>query len=295
MKLALLLSIGILSYQQPQVAVNLTHSVSFIIINDTQSTTIIVDDGELLFVQPTFIPRDNVRLNGWYYDTALTNRVDFDLPIEENKTYYAAWTYLVSSFAPATVTLSEEGNRFESEQVVLSFSLYEPLAVNVRYQWQQALMNTQDFKDIGGAVTAQFRPFQNGTMQYRLQYKVPIYNAGGLVVGSTSYYTAPVTLTIYGQQTLTGYVIALGFVFIGSLLAYFLIKRKIYFETDGGAMLAPAQFKVGEDASLLPKASKKGYTFQGWYYDEARTIPYEGIRMPTKSLKLYAKYKKRKS
>jgi uncharacterized repeat protein (TIGR02543 family) len=55
------------------------------------------------------------------------------------------------------------------------------------------------------------------------------------------------------------------------------------------------KFKVGEDASLLPKATQKGYTFQGWYTDKNLQDVYLGIRMPMQSFTLYAKFKKRKN
>ena len=293
MKLALSLLILSLASWTPPAQVNLLHDVTFIIINDSQSATVQVEDGDFLFNPPTFISQPNVRLNGWYIDTNLTLRADFDLAITGSITYYAAWDYLITSFEPATLRMSEEGNRFKSETLTLSFDLYEPLAQDIAYQWESTFSLDDPFVTIPGATESEFSPFVNGTKYYRLRYTVPLND--DLFSGRRTFYSAPIQLTIYGQESFTLLFIVIGLSIMAIFIGFFLVKRKVEFVTFSGEPMSPLRFKIGEDASLLPKAVQKGYTFQGWYMDESFSEPYLGIRMPIRSFKLYAKYKKRKN
>jgi uncharacterized repeat protein (TIGR02543 family) len=293
MKLALSLYLVSLTSWIPPVQVNLVHDVTFTILNDTQSVTVLVEDGQFLFNAPSFELQPNVRLNGWYLDTELLSRADFDLPIMENKIYYAAWDYLITAFEPATLRMSEEGSRFKSETLVLSFDLYAPLAEDISYQWETTFSLDEPFVAIPGANASEFSPFVNGTKYYRIRYSVPLND--DLLSNRRTFYSAPIQLTIYGQESFTLLFILVGLTMMGIFISFFLVKRKVEFETFSGEPMIPLRFKIGEDASLLPKAIQKGYTFQGWYMDETLSEPYQGIRMPTRSFKLYAKYKKRKN
>lgn len=290
MKLFVLAAFSLLPILPPQSAVD-THTLEFIILNDNQTQTVEVEHGDFLFSAPTFIPRDNVVLTAWYDDEALTQWHDFDVPILASKTLYAEWRYRGTSVQPATLRASEVGERFASETMTLYFDLYEPLAYQVRYQWQAARVTEQQFEDIGGATLPSFSPYRNGRFQYRLEYKVPLYNDANLVVGSIPYYTAPIIIEIYGQQTYTLPIVLASFFALFLLVYYFQKKRVIYFDVAGGQPLPPEKFHVGEDTSLLPKAKKKGYRFVGWYYDQDYEFPFKGNRMPLKSMRLYAKFK----
>lgn len=280
----------------PAVSTNEPLILSFVIVNDDQRRDVEVISGDFIFGPPTdFIVRPNVYLRGWYQDEALTKFHDFDAPIVSNTTIYATWDFLRPGFALATIIQSEQGDRFESRTMTLSFPLYEPLQKDVRFQWQSAPLLNQDFQNIGGANDDTFTPFRNGTFQYRVRYRIPIYSASGIITDYLSYYSASTTLTIYGQQTITGYLIFLGFFMMAALIMFIRIKRKVYYEVSGGIALSPGLFRIGEDISLQPKAKKKGHRFLGWYLDEDLRVPFEGFRMPMTSLRLYAKFKKTKS
>lgn len=281
------------SLSQPVSTTN-SLTVEFVILNDEQSLTVTVEENGFLFSPPSFESRDNVILSAWYEDEALTIWHDFDAPIVEDMTLYSRWMYRGTSLSPATLRASEPGQRFESNTMTLFFDLYEPLAYQVRYQWQSARVNDQQFEDIGGAINASFSPYRNGTFQYRIEYKVPLYNDAGLVVGNIPYYSAPITIEIYGQQTLFLPIFLLTFSGL-FLVVYFLRrKRKIMYEIGDGLPLKPSWYHVGEDTSVQPKAKKKGHRFIGWYLDDQYEIPFKGMRMPLKSIRLYAKFKPNK-
>jgi uncharacterized repeat protein (TIGR02543 family) len=273
-----------------------TVTVSFIILNDDQTKVITLNQGDFYFNAPTdFVIRDNVRLKGWYQDENLTRFHDFDLPILQDTSVYATWDYLNPAIALAQLTQSIVGDRFESTTMTLTLPLYEPLKEDVRFQWQAAPQNSSDFDNIGGANLDHFSPFRNGTFQYRVRYRLPIYSGSGTIIDYVSYYSNVATISIYGQQTIVGYIIGLSLILLVGFIWFLRIKRPIYYEVDGGEALPPGRFYMGEDITVQPKAKKKGYRFIGWYENDTLNQPFSGLRMPMKAIKLYAKFKKTKT
>ena len=273
-----------------------TVTVSFIILNDDQTKVISLNEGDFYFNPPTdFIMRDNVRLKGWYQDENLTRFHDFDLPILQDTSVYATWDYLNPAIALAQLTQSIVGDRFESTTMKLTLPLYAPLKEDVRFQWQAAPQNSSDFDNIGGANLDHFSPFRNGTFQYRVRYRLPIYSGSGTIIDYVSYYSNVATISIYGQQTIVGYIIGLSLILLVGFIWFLRMKRPIYYVVDGGEALPPGRFYVGEDITVQPKAKKKGYRFIGWYENDTLNQPFSGLRMPMKAIKLYAKFKKTKT
>lgn len=273
-----------------------TVTVSFIILNDDQTKVITLNQGDFYFNAPTdFIIRDNVRLKGWYQDENLTRFHDFDLPILQDTSVYATWDYLNPAIALAQLTQSIVGDRFESTTMTLTLPLYAPLKEDVRFQWQAAPQNSSDFDNIGGANLDHFSPFRNGTFQYRVRYRLPIYSGSGTIIDYVSYYSNVATISIYGQQTIVGYIIGLSLILLVGFICFLRMKRSIYYEVDGGEALPPGRFYMGEDITVQPKAKKKGYRFIGWYENDTLKQTFSGLRMPMKAIKLYAKFKKTKT
>ena len=64
----------------------------------------------------------------------------------------------------------------------------------------------------------------------------------------------------------------------------------ITFYVDGGTPIEPIQFKYNDSIILPEDPVKEGYDFEGWYIDEALTIPFDLTIMPAENLVLYAKY-----
>jgi hypothetical protein len=280
----------------PPVSVDDSITLTFTILNDDQTKSFTLSEGDFFLNPPTdFILRDNAKLNGWYSDSSLNSFYNFTNPIVTDTTVYARWDYLNPTISFASLYQSMEGDRFESKTMVLSFPLYEPLRVNVRYQWQAAPQFSDDFENIGGANASEFSPFRNGTFRYRIRYRVPITNSVGTVTDTISYFSQPVTITIYGQQSQLALYIIGGLMLLLGMVLFLRWKRPVYYDVAGGTPISPNRFRVGEDISVQPKASKPGHRFLGWYMDEQQQHPFEGIRMPMKAVRLYAKFKKTKT
>jgi LPXTG-motif cell wall-anchored protein len=104
-----------------------------------------------------------------------------------------------------------------------------------------------------------------------------------------------VTITIYGQQSQVAFYIGGGLLLLLGMVLFIRWKRPVYYDVAGGKPINPSRFRVGEDISLQPKASKQGHRFLGWSMDEDHQHPFEGMRMPMKAVRLYAKFKKTKT
>jgi uncharacterized repeat protein (TIGR02543 family) len=290
------LSRALLLPVSPPLSVDDSITLTFTILNDDQNKSFSLSEGEMVLNPPTdFIQRDNAKLNGWYTDASLDSFYNFSNPILTNTTVYARWDYLNPAISLASLYQSMAGDRFESKTMVLSFPLYEPLRVNVRYQWQAAPQLSDDFDNIGGANSPEFSPFRNGTFQYRIRYRIPITNPTGFVTDTISYFSQPVTITIYGQQSQVALYIVTGLMLLLGMVLFLRWKRPVYYDVAGGKPISPNRYRVGEDISLQPKASKTGYRFLGWYTDDQQQHPFEGMRMPMKAVRLYAKFKKTKT
>jgi hypothetical protein len=290
------LSLALILPVAPPVSINDSVTLTFIILNDDQTQTYTLNKGGTFLDPPIdFIQRDNAKLNGWYNNPLLNSFYNFSNPIFDDTTVYGRWDYLNPAISLASLYQSIEGDRFESKTMVLSFPLYEPLRVNVRYQWQAAPQFSDDFENIGGANASEFSPFRNGTFRYRIRYRVPIKNSIGTVTDTISYFSQPVTITIYGQQSQVALYIVGGLMLLLGLVLFLRWKRPVYYDVAGGTTIHPNRFRVGEDISLQPKASKPGHRFLGWYMDNHYQQPFEGTRMPMKAVRLYAKFKKTKT
>ncbi len=292
----LALSLALFLPIAPPVAANDSFTLTFIILNDDQTKTITWNEEAGLTDPSTyFVMRDNAQLNGWYSDASLDSFYNVTNPITQDTTVYARWDFLNPAISLASLYQSMEGDRFESKTMVLSFPLYEPLRANVRYQWEAAPQFSDDFENIGGANKNEFSPFRNGTFRYRIRYRVPNPNQNDGVTNTISYFSQPVTITIYGQQSQVAFYIGGGLLLLLGMVLFIRGKRPVYYDVAGGKPINPSRFRVGEDISLQPKASKPGHRFLGWSMDEDHQQPFEGMRMPMKAVRLYAKFKKTKT
>lgn len=280
----------------PPLPVQDTVMVSFIILNDRdQDQSFTIPRGQVGINQPEINPQPNVHLRGWYQDESLSRFFNFNQVIQSDTTVYARWDYISAALGLATLTQSIEGNRFESKTLKLEFPLFTPLKEGLRFQWQASSLDREDFQAIGGATQSTFYPFRNGTFQYRLRYRVPEYQESGTILQMMTYYSAPVTLTIYGQQSNILWMVLVGLLILAGIIYFLSYKRAVYYEVSGGEPLQPLRFRVGEDMSLQPNAKRKGYRFIGWFLDPELLRPFEGMRMPIHSMRLYAKFKKTKT
>lgn len=63
---------------------------------------------------------------------------------------------------------------------------------------------------------------------------------------------------------------------------------KMFFSTNGGDAVTPLSGDPGEAIGTLPKATKAGYSFNGWFTDEECTTPFTGTVWGEEDITLYA-------
>ncbi len=68
------------------------------------------------------------------------------------------------------------------------------------------------------------------------------------------------------------------------------IKHTVTFETNGGSKISPVEVFDKHKVTLPKDPVREGYVFEGWYVDEAMTIPFDPDTVITKDITLYAKW-----
>ena len=64
----------------------------------------------------------------------------------------------------------------------------------------------------------------------------------------------------------------------------------IIFETNGGSQVQSVFGETGELVGTVQNPTKTDYIFEGWYQDQALTIPYELVTIPKNVITVYAKW-----
>ena len=67
---------------------------------------------------------------------------------------------------------------------------------------------------------------------------------------------------------------------------------EIKFNTNGGTEIEPLSGSAGSNLSSFPTPQKEGFSFAGWYNDEALTTPFTSTVFPENDITLYAKWKR---
>ena len=69
-----------------------------------------------------------------------------------------------------------------------------------------------------------------------------------------------------------------------------IVDATIVFESNGGSDVEDLTQPVGTLLGTLPTPELEGYTFAGWFSDEALQMPFESLNMPENGAALYAKW-----
>jgi len=149
--------------------------------------------------------------------------------------------------------------------------------------------------DFSSAVTEEFTISASYTI---LKFQVSFYNENGQMIGG------PQTIN-YGLDAIApAYTAPLGYVFSGWDKGFSTITQntqvnvvlvgndyEITFETFGGSTVSSINQTIGEVVSSPENPTKTGYTFGGWYLDEAYLNEYASFTtMPYNGLALFAKW-----
>lgn len=270
-------------------------SVSYRIINDVQIIEdTLINSGSFLPLPQLgsqIIQRENVTLSSWFKNESLTIPFSFvEESIEQPLTLYAEWQYMNDSIQKASLTLSKSGTSFTTGSVTISFPLYAPLTQGVTYQWQSRLAGAPMWRDIDSANEMTYTPNRNGTYDFRVKYFVQQFILGTWQTVRKESESLTLTFTSTFDWQLVYYPLGL-LTLIG--VVFWVNRRQPIDYYIGGKRVDRRFMKVYEDISLQPHIEKIGYTFHGWYLDQAETIPFEGMRMPRKKVILYGSYRKK--
>ncbi|MDY0294817.1 MAG: InlB B-repeat-containing protein [Acholeplasmataceae bacterium] len=182
---------------------------------------------------PTDPTKSGFNFGGWYSDAALTTAYTFGTMPAENITLYAKWVEIVTT---QTITFDSNGG-----------SAVAALVAN-----------------IGSAITAPTAPTKTG-------YTFAGWYSDQALATVYTFTTMPAdALTLYAKWTINQYTIT--------------------FDANGGTAVAQItqDFNTAVVAPTAP--TKDGYTFAGWYSDQALATAYTFGTMPAQNITLYAKW-----
>lgn len=77
----------------------------------------------------------------------------------------------------------------------------------------------------------------------------------------------------------------------GDMTLYAKWKNTIRFNTNGGSIVAETEVNSGNKLTGVSAPTKEGYTFAGWYTDEALTTPFNTDEAIMEPMTLYAKWR----
>lgn len=150
---------------------------------------------------------------------------------------------------------------------------------------QLYLKQNVDLSQILPIVSKQGYDFDGWYLDENLTQKLDVKN--GLSESATLY-----AKFVYPRASFPWWIFAIIFVVIIAVLAFtfFVTNRKkvVMFKVDGQT-IAPLKIKVGS-VLILPKPTKEGYKFNGWYYNEELTKKFELNVMPNINLILFGKF-----
>ncbi|MDO5037480.1 MAG: InlB B-repeat-containing protein [Tissierellia bacterium] len=198
--------------------------------------------------------REGFTFVGWFQDQDLTTPYDFESPVTGDLTLYAKWEEVV----PVSVTISPT-----TAEVVKggsqAFRATVENATDTSVTWS-VTGNTSTATSISAEGTLTVAADERATT---LTVKATS------VADNTKVATATVTLTEPAPQEVT-----------------------VTFDTKGGSPVGPQTLATNAKATRPGDPTRKGFTFVGWFQDQALTSPYDFDSPVPGDLTLYAKWKK---
>ncbi len=262
-----------------------------------------IESEAITLAEPTTTNTEKPHFAGWYSDEALeTVATGIAKGSTGNKTFYASWSdkiqYTVTFYNETTVlatikvaegetitipsTISIEGstiegwytdadltNAFDANSAISAdTALYAKLIakVTVTFKNGDTVVNTQTVSS-GTKVTAPAAPEKTG------------YTFGGWVSGETTLAAGAESAAITADVTFTA--------------KWTINTYTVTFYTNGGSDVESTTVNYGTSISLvIPETdpTKTGYTFDGWYTDEALENILDISGTVTSPLSLYAKW-----
>lgn len=256
-----------------------THTVTFNTNGGTAVSSQKVKDGDKP-TKPADPTRTGFKFNGWYSDEKLTTPYTFTDPVHADFTVYAAWTSMDSPDKPTThtVTFDTKGGSSIPAQTVedgsRATSPDTPLRSGYKFDGWYADSSYKKVFDFT-------LPITKDTTVYAKWTKVPGSGtdtgdgsgSDGSDSGSDGSGTdtdKPDTGDGGSDSDKTTYL--------------------IHFNTNGGSTIPDQTVEAGKLPTTPDNPTKDGYTFAGWYTDEALTTPFSFTSQLSSDVTLYAKW-----
>lgn len=235
---------------------------------------------------------------GWYTDAELTQSYDWSSLVTEPITLYAKW--IDSSNAVTVKFVNWDKTVISSVGYSVGDTINAPATDPVREPTAGEVFTFLGWYNGTEAFTAGTKATADVTYTAEYTYKVRTYTVTFAADGNTvatkqvDYNTAiaefPEAPAKEGYKFIawTGYTEGTPVTSDLTLTAYYEKETKVTVKIDGKDTEVDANTPVSE----LQKPTKDGYTFKGWYSDEALTKEVLGDTFVTSGMTLYAKFVK---
>ncbi|MHC5226801.1 InlB B-repeat-containing protein [Enterococcus sp. LJL99] len=270
-------------------------------------------------IKPNDPTKEGYTFVGWYVDEALTQLFDFNTPITQAMTLYAKWTKNVLPVEKYPVDFNSNGGSIvPSQSIVENATVIKPNDPTKEgytfagWYVDEALTQLFDFNTPITQATTLYAKWTKNVLPVE-KYPVDFNSNGGSLVPSQSI-AENATVIKPNDPTKEGYTFA-GWYVDEALTQLFdfntpitqattlyakwtenvlpVEKYPVDFNSNGGS-LVPSQ-SIAENATVIKPNDpiKEGYTFAGWYVDEALTQLFDFNTPITQATTLYAKWMKR--
>jgi uncharacterized repeat protein (TIGR02543 family) len=278
------------------------YTITFVVNGGSEIDPITATYGSSL-VEPDAPTMTGATFLGWYSNLELTNAYTFptNMPASD-QTVYAKW-----DLNDYTITFETNGGS-TIDPITLSYGSAISLP-SVPIKLESNFLGWYSDANLTTAFTfPPTMPAYNQTIYAKWdlnEYSITFDTTGGSSVAVItadygSIVNAPLAPTRTGYEFQGWYgdsALEIPFSFPTTMPAYhFTLYAKwtinqytITFDTNGGSSLDPIH---GDYASAitLGTTTKTGYTFIGWYSDEALTISFTQLTMPSQNMTLYSKW-----
>ncbi|WP_276354807.1 InlB B-repeat-containing protein [Cohnella caldifontis] len=261
-------------------------------------------------IQPYSPTKSGFTFGGWYSDEELTMPYDFSTPVSNDLILYAKWN--APSEVTHTVTFeSNGGTAVDTRTVVDGVTVTEPDAPTKSgytfggWYSDEALTVPYDFST---PVTGDLELYAKWDEIPAVTHTVTFDSNGGTTVSSKTVVDSN-TVTQPDAPTKSGFTFAgwyadealtVSYDFstpvTGNLTLYAkwdevpVVTHTVTFDSNGGTTVNSKTVVDGNTVTQPDAPTKSGFTFAGWYSDEALTVPYDFSTPVTGDLTLYAKW-----
>ena len=260
-------------------------------------------DYNSVVVKPENPTKEGYTFKGWYTDSNLQTAYDFNTKVTDNLTLYAKWE--INEY---TVTYKVNGGSAVADETVQYNEVFtqpeDPTKEGYTFKGWYTDSNLQTAYDFNTKATDNLTLYAKWEInEYTITFNT---NEGSEVVSQTVEYQGLVQKP--ANPTKEGYKFA-GWYTDSQLTSVYDFNTKVTdnltlyakwvadsecvvtFETNGGTAIAPIELQKNNLITTAVETTKVGYTFVGWYSDEALETEFDiETQVITDDITLYAKW-----